>query len=189
MAGDTYNVYNSSGTVIRAWSHLTELKHEYKDHEKSVHLMLPFGPHLISVDEANVCKVWDIKEEVVMFELPLSTSNFMVSALLHHITYLNKLIFGSTQGSMQLWNLRTARQVYAFDGWGSLITLLEQAPAVDVVVIGLASGDIVLHNLKFDEMVVKFSQDGALLLHLPSGLMVLLSWLLAAPRATLQSGI
>ena len=151
--------------------------------------MLPFGPHLISVDEANVCKVWDIKEEVVMFELPLSTSNFMVSALLHHITYLNKLIFGSTQGSMQLWNLRTARQVYAFDGWGSLITLLEQAPAVDVVVIGLASGDIVLHNLKFDEMVVKFSQDGALLLHLPSGLMVLLSWLLAAPRATLQSGI
>ena len=35
----------------------------------------------------------------------------------------------------------------------------QQAPAVDVVAIGLADGQIVLHNLKFDETIVKFTQD------------------------------
>jgi U3 small nucleolar RNA-associated protein 21 len=34
-----------------------------------------------------------------------------------------------------------------------------QAPAVDVVAVGLANGQIVLHNLKFDETVMKFTQD------------------------------
>ena len=34
-----------------------------------------------------------------------------------------------------------------------------QAPAVDVVGIGLQSGKLLLHNLKFDEIVMKFQQD------------------------------
>jgi len=34
-----------------------------------------------------------------------------------------------------------------------------QAPAVDVVGVGLQSGKIVLHNLKFDEVVMSFHQD------------------------------
>jgi U3 small nucleolar RNA-associated protein 21 len=36
---------------------------------------------------------------------------------------------------------------------------LEQAPAIDVVAIGLRSGEVFLHNLKFNETVVKFQQD------------------------------
>ena len=37
--------------------------------------------------------------------------------------------------------------------------LHHQAPAVDVVGVGLQSGKIVLHNLKFDEVVMSFHQD------------------------------
>ena len=33
-------------------------------------------------------------------------------------------------------------------GWGSPVSCLEQAPAIDVVAVGLRSGDIYLHNLK-----------------------------------------
>ena len=36
------------------------------------------------------------------------------------------------------------------------MTALEVAPAVDVVAIGLHSGDILVHNIKFDETIVKF---------------------------------
>ena len=53
IVGDTFHVYTASGTTIRAWRRGTELKHEYKGHEKKIHLMLPFGPHLIAVDETN----------------------------------------------------------------------------------------------------------------------------------------
>ena len=37
--------------------------------------------------------------------------------------------------------------------------LIPQAPAVDVVGVGLQSGKIILHNLKFDESVMSFQQD------------------------------
>lgn len=121
--------------------------------------MLPFGPHLLAVDETNLLKMWDIKAEEVSLELSFSPQSFTVSALVHPVTYINKVLVASTQGSMQLWNLKTAKQVYAFNGWKSPVTILEQAPAVDVVAVGLASGDIMLHNLKFDETVVKFRQE------------------------------
>lgn len=69
------------------------------------------------------------------------------------------MLFGSQQGQLELWNLKSSKQVYVFAGWQSAVTLLEQAPAVDVVAIGLASGDVVLHNLRFDTTIVKFRQD------------------------------
>lgn len=37
--------------------------------------------------------------------------------------------------------------------------MYHQAPAVDVVGVGLQSGKIILHNLKFDEVVMSFHQD------------------------------
>lgn len=37
--------------------------------------------------------------------------------------------------------------------------LIFQSPAMDVIAIGLADGQIIIHNLKFDETVMKFRQD------------------------------
>ena len=34
-----------------------------------------------------------------------------------------------------------------------------QAPAVDVVAVGLADGQIILHNLRYNESVMTFKQD------------------------------
>merc|ERR1719430_1757223 len=82
-----------------------------------------------------------------------------VSALCHPSTYIDKILVGSKQGHLQLWNIKSTKLVYTFKGWGSAVNVLEQAPAIDVVAIGLVSGEIFVHNLKFDETVVKFKQD------------------------------
>jgi len=37
---------------------------------------------------------------------------------------------------------------------------MEQAPAVDIVAIGLQSGQIIVHNLRLDRTLMRFSQDG-----------------------------
>ena len=34
-----------------------------------------------------------------------------------------------------------------------------QAPAVDVIAIGLSDGRVVLHNIRYDETIVEFKQD------------------------------
>lgn len=159
MTADAYHIYTACENVIYAWRRGTELKHSYRGHMKPVHCMMPFGAHLISVDESSKVKVWDIKEEHVYFELTFSSKTFQITTMLHPSTYLNKILFGSRQGSMELWNINTAKQIYKFKGWNCPITCLEQAPAIDVVAVGLHNGKIVIHNIKYDETIMEFTQD------------------------------
>ncbi|XP_026286831.1 WD repeat-containing protein 36 [Frankliniella occidentalis] len=162
LGADTYHVYTSSENVIYAWRRGAELAHTYNGHEHPVHILLPFGPHLVSVDESSNLKVWDVKAESLYLELSFDSKVFSITTALHPSTYINKILLGSQKGTLQLWNIRTSKLVYTFSGWNSAVTALEQAPAIDVVGIGLANGQIKLHNLKFDETIMEFSQDWGL---------------------------
>lgn len=84
---------------------------------------------------------------------------FTASAILHPSTYLNKVLISSTQGTMQIWNMRTNQLIYAFQSFGSPITCLSQSPVVDVVAIGLLDGTVMLHNIKMDEKIDNVRQD------------------------------
>ncbi|XP_040573506.1 WD repeat-containing protein 36 [Lepeophtheirus salmonis] len=159
-SADSFLVFAAAGKEIYAWRRGTELKHVYKGHHNyPVHLLLPFGPHLISIDKQSNLRIWDIKAEKCETEVEFPHDTFAISSLLHPATYVNKVLFGSSQGSLQLWNIRTLKRIYKFKGWNSPVLCLEQAPAVDVVAVGLESGEIYVHNLKFDETVVKFNQE------------------------------
>ncbi|RZF37096.1 hypothetical protein LSTR_LSTR013792 [Laodelphax striatellus] len=159
LGADTFHVYTACGPLIQAWRRGTELKHTYRGHTHNVHLLLPFGPHLISVDEGSNLIVWDVKDEDVYLNLSFLDEEFHITTIVHPSTYLNKILLGSEQGELQLWNIKTSKMIYKFRGWGSPVTVLEQAPAVDVVGVGLADGRIFLHNLKFDETILSLIQD------------------------------
>lgn len=159
ISADAYHVYTSSDNTIYAWRRGTELKHKYVAHQADVHLMLPFGPHLIAVDKLNNLNVWDIKAESLYMQMEFQVKSFQISAIVHPATYLNKILLGSIQGKMQLWNLKTSSLIHTFSGWNSGVHVLEQAPALDVIAVGLEDGRIILHNIKFDETVVDFKQD------------------------------
>lgn len=162
VGSDAFHIYTSCENVIYAWRRGTELKHTYRGHTKPVHLIMPFGAHLLSIDEHSCLKVWDIKTEDLYVEFTFSNDVFKITTILHPNTYINKILLGSDQGSMQLWNIKTSKLIYSFKGWESSITCLEQAPAIDVAAVGLANGKIILHNLKFDETVMEFTQDWGL---------------------------
>ncbi len=172
VAADAYLVFAASGGAIYAWRRGNELKHVYRVKEEdkgekavtppsAIKLMLPFGPHLVSIDERSVLRVWDIKSEALVSELEFPFPLFEITALAHLPTYVNKVLLGSAKGKLQLWNLRSLKRVHSFSGWpdAGAVTCLEPAPAVDVVAVGLSSGDVVVHNVKFDETVVRFRQD------------------------------
>lgn len=57
LSADTFHIYTASENNVYAWRRGTELKHTYKGHDSPVHLLLPFGAHLISVDEDSTVKV------------------------------------------------------------------------------------------------------------------------------------
>lgn len=162
LAADTYHVYTASGNRVYAWRRGNELKHTYIGHECQIHLLMPFGPHLLSVDEDSKLKIWHVKSEEVTAEVNFSNSVFRITALMHPNTYLDKVLFASEQGQMQLWNIKKMKMIYTFKGWGCAVSIVEQAPAINVVAVGLVDGRIVLHNLKVDETIFEVVQDWGL---------------------------
>jgi len=159
LSCDSYLVFAAAGPLVYAWRRGDELQRVYRGHTATVHLLLPFGPNLLSVDTEGVLKVWDIKSGAEVLELTFTPSRSRVSALCHPSTYMDKVLVGTCQGHLQLWNLKSTKLVYTFAGWGAGVTVLQQAPAIDVLAIGLQSGEVYLHNLKYDETIVKFRQD------------------------------
>ncbi|XP_013379758.1 WD repeat-containing protein 36 isoform X1 [Lingula anatina] len=159
LAVDAYLVFTGCKNVIRAFTRGREVSHTYEGHESNVILLLPFGNHLISVDEDSYVNIWDIQSEELYSSLGFEKEVFAITAAFHPSTYLNKILLGSKQGALQLWNIKTGKLIYSFTGWKQAVTVLEQAPAVDVAAIGLADGQVILHNLKYDETLMKFMQD------------------------------
>uniref|UniRef100_A0A8B9IRW6 WD repeat domain 36 n=1 Tax=Amazona collaria TaxID=241587 RepID=A0A8B9IRW6_9PSIT len=159
LAADRMLIFASYDNVLHAFARNKEVVHTYEGHKARIHLLQPFGDHVISVDVDNVLIVWDTQSEEQYLEVGFDKATFAVSAVLHPSTYLNKILLGSEQGSLQLWNIRSNKLLYSFPGWHFAVTALEQAPAVDVVAVGLVSGHIIIHNIKFDETLMKFQQD------------------------------
>uniref|UniRef100_A0A8C5UH47 WD repeat domain 36 n=1 Tax=Malurus cyaneus samueli TaxID=2593467 RepID=A0A8C5UH47_9PASS len=141
-------IFASYDNVLHALARNKEVVHTYEGHKARIHLLQPFGDHIISVDVDNVLIVWNIQSEEEYLQLDFDKATFTVSAILHPSTYLNKILLGSEQGTLQLWNIRSNKLLYSFPGWGLAVTTLAQAPAVDVVAVGL-----------FDETLMKFQQD------------------------------
>lgn len=159
LSSDKFFVFSSCGKTIYCWKMGRFIKNTLRGHEAPVHLMLPFGKHLISVDEESVLKIWDVQAETTYAEIPFSNGQFKITAIMHPATYINKILLGSEQGGLQLWNIRGSRLVHTFDSFAVAVTVLEQAPALDVVAVGLKDGKIVLMNLKSGEKLMEFSQD------------------------------
>jgi len=40
-------------------------------------------------------------------EIQFNADTFRITAIMHPATYLNKILLGSQQGTLQLWNIRT----------------------------------------------------------------------------------
>ncbi|KAB7504795.1 WD repeat-containing protein 36 [Armadillidium nasatum] len=158
VSADTYHVYTAVDSTIYAWRRSTELMHTYPGHSGSVKLIIPFGPHIISVDNKNILYVWDVKSEEI-YQKKEFPDNFEISCIMHPATYINKILIGSKQGKLELWNINSEKRIYSFEGWGSEVHVLEQAPAQDVVAIGLDNGEIYLHNLKVDKTLFSFKQE------------------------------
>ncbi|KAM3874000.1 WD repeat-containing protein 36 [Diretmus argenteus] len=159
MAADRMLVFVASGREISAFARSKEEVMRYSGHRQEVHLLLPFGDHLISADRGGDLIVWDAAVGEEYLRLQFDPATFDVSAMMHPSTFLNKVLLGSSQGALQLWNIKTSKLLFSFPGWSSGVTVLQQTPAVDVVGVGTATGRIIIHNIRLDETLMSFMQD------------------------------
>ncbi|XP_044465931.1 U3 small nucleolar RNA-associated protein 21 homolog isoform X2 [Mangifera indica] len=125
-------------------------------------MLLLFGEHILSVDVDGNMFVWrfkGIEENLTPLGHIKLDDKFTPTCVMHPDTYLNKVLLGSQEGTLQLWNISTKKRIYEFKGWGSSISSCVSSPALDVVAIGCTDGKIHVHNIRVDEKLVTFTHS------------------------------
>ncbi|KAF9597469.1 hypothetical protein IFM89_018915 [Coptis chinensis] len=131
-------------------------------HNEKVNLLLLFGEYILSVDAKHNLFIWAFKgidQNLAPVRHILLEDEFTPSCIMHPDTYLNKVLIGSQEGTLQLWNISTKEKIYEFKGWKSSISTCVTSPALDVVAVGCADGNIHVHNLRYDEELVTFTHS------------------------------
>ncbi|GMF40092.1 unnamed protein product [Phytophthora fragariaefolia] len=149
--------FTACGRQIVVWRRADRWK-TLLGHKGAIKQMLTVGTVLFSLDDERSVLVWDLLTMEKVDELTFP-DGFTPTVIMHPDTYLNKILVGSKEGALQLWNVRKMKCIYEFKGWGSAVTALEQSPAVHVVSIGLADGKVMVHHLQLDERVMDFKQE------------------------------
>ncbi|EYC14989.1 hypothetical protein Y032_0038g3562 [Ancylostoma ceylanicum] len=161
VAADRSGVYAAAGTsiaVMKTCRHISRLI----DVGARTKFMKVLGDNMVIVDEENGIRVISISDGQQILHME-GSKEFQVTAVVHPSTYMYKILVGSSIGTMRLINFRTGRIIHEFSkGFDSAITVLEQSPAVDVMAIGLANGQIFLHNVRVDETICKFRHERAI---------------------------
>ncbi|KAG8363632.1 hypothetical protein BUALT_Bualt19G0042600 [Buddleja alternifolia] len=154
----TFAAYgNNVGVFKRAHLVVT-----WESHNAKVSHLLLFGEHILSVDVKGNIFIWAFKgiAESLSPVGHISLGNkFTPSCIMHPDTYLNKVIVGSQEGSLQLWNISTKKKLYDFKGWDAAICCCVSSPALDVIAVGCADGKIHVHNIRYDEEIVTFTNS------------------------------
>ncbi len=155
---------------------------------------------LVLHPQLHVLAVWDLDSDLSTPQRLVSLpADFHATCMCHPDTYLNKIVVGSNDGRLAVYNFATGRCLYestvfcvAADATqqtstqqtivqkqqvnsqhfvgkvGTLtgVSVLVASPGLDVIGVGLADGRVALHNIKYDETVVEFSNaSGAGLRH------------------------
>ncbi|VBB26808.1 unnamed protein product [Acanthocheilonema viteae] len=158
VAADSHYIYAAIDKRI-AVLYLARQVKRWLEISDNVRWLLPFGDIIVVVDVKSSIHVMDVEtgDELVLIE---TSGQFDCSAITHPATYLNKVLLGSRQGTLRIINFKTGKLIHEFGKlFESEITALEQSPATDIVAIGLRNGQIILHNIKFDETLQMYMQD------------------------------
>jgi U3 small nucleolar RNA-associated protein 21 len=93
------------GTVVKL-ERAQEVGRIYTGSSAQINHLLVFGEQLITINEDDKVQVWNYSTGELYSDVAIG-EDFRVTSIVHPATYLNKILLGSQQGIMQLWNIRT----------------------------------------------------------------------------------
>lgn len=81
--------------------------------------------------------------------------------MMHPTTYINKLVFVGNN-KMELWNIIDDELIYTFKNIlegkeHSSINSIIQSPVIHTVAIGFSDGEIMIVNLQYDKVILRFN--------------------------------
>ena len=126
----------------------------HSTHAKVTQLIARDGV-LLSLGTDNVVKVWETRTGRLLNEFQ-PRHDVTPTRMACVANYGNKVVLGTLQGKLELWNFNTGSLVHTFDGFGAAVTSLATAPADDTLGVGLADGRVVCYNLAYAKELMSF---------------------------------
>ena len=119
------------------------------------------GDVLLSLGTDNVVKVWRAATGQLLNEFQ-PRHDVTPTTMCCVCNYSNKIVLGTQQGHLELWNFNTGTLVHKFPSFSSAVSSLAMSPANDTIGVGLADGRVICYNLSVGKELLRFqhSADG-----------------------------
>lgn len=130
---------------------------------KPVQMEIIGDDHLLILTSSSFVLI-DLEYFSVVKSVPfnLNPTECHATCFTHPISYLNKIVIGFSNGSIQLWNVKTQQMIYSFkavDAQSSSggITFARAAPYVDIVALGFEDGQVKIIDIKTDKCILSLN--------------------------------
>ncbi|OJD39747.1 wd domain-containing protein [Diplodia corticola] len=128
--------------------------------DENIKQLLVFGAWVIGCGTTRI-DVWKSAtlEHYTTLIAPRSGSagSLLTGGVCNMPTYLNKLLAGRQDGSVEIWNINTGRLLYtilpAAAEYGH-VTAMQPTPVLSLVAIAYSSGPVVIHDIRADKEVL-----------------------------------
>eukprot|EP00879_Flechtneria_rotunda_P017827 GHRR01018686.1.p1 GENE.GHRR01018686.1~~GHRR01018686.1.p1 ORF type:complete len:180 (+),score=43.21 GHRR01018686.1:612-1151(+) len=90
---------------------------KYASHSGRILQLLVLADQLLSLGRNSKLLVWKIGDYQQPQTIIDFGPDFKPTCMIHPDTYINKVVVGGQDGSLQLWNFVTGQLVHTFKGW------------------------------------------------------------------------
>lgn len=133
--------------------------------DENISQLLVFGAWIVGCCSTRI-EVWKSTtlEHYTTLTAPFSrhggSRNLLTGGICNMPTYLNKILAGRQDGSVEIWNVSTGKPLYtilpAASDYGS-VTALRPTPTLSLLAIAYASGAVVIHNIRTDKEIINLN--------------------------------
>lgn len=146
--------------VVRYRRAKEDLVLDFEEEDGQIFALLLLGDLLLALSDDCALRIWNTANGSLVSKTDFDPEDFRPTTIAHPPTYVNKVLLGSSSGTLELFNIQRLESVHRFEPLRkSSVTFIEPSPVVDVAAIGYLDGTIVLHNLKYDETVATLRQE------------------------------
>ena len=149
----------SNNTIVK-WRRM-HIERTFSLFSTSIIQFLVIADLLIVLWEEGKLYIVDLEVGEIKHLINLSINAYM---FMHPLSYLNKILIAGEDDALQIYNIEADELIYSFSNItkkfkGARILTIEQSPLIDIVGMGLESGELLIVNLKQDKIIASFSQD------------------------------
>ncbi|PSN66948.1 Utp21-domain-containing protein [Corynespora cassiicola Philippines] len=134
-----------------------------RESSENITKLLVFGEWIVGCGATRI-EVWKSSTHEHYTTLQGASSSALSGSITNMPTYLNKIFVGRKDGSVEIWNLSTAKLLYTLlppaSDFGA-VTALQPTPALSLLAIAYQSGPVAIHNIRSDKEVLRLNTGGS----------------------------